>query len=49
MAAMVLKDMIICPRCGAEMFPCAFDGDNRLISYRCRSCYDVMSLGSIQE
>lgn len=36
MATMLLKDMIICPECGAEMFPCAFDGENRVISYRCR-------------
>ena len=36
MATMVLKDMIICPECGAEMFPFAFDKETRTIGYRCR-------------
>ena len=36
MATMVLKDMIICPECGAEMFPSAFDKEERTIIYRCR-------------
>lgn len=35
MATMVLKDMVICPKCGAEMFPSAFDKDERKISYKC--------------
>ena len=36
MATMILKDMLICSECGAEMFPCAFDKENRVIGYRCR-------------
>ena len=36
MATMVLKDMVLCPVCGAEMFPCAFDSEKRVIAYRCR-------------
>ena len=36
MATMVLKDMLICPECGAEMFPCSFDREKRVIGYRCR-------------
>ena len=36
MATMILKDMIICPECGSEMFPCSFDKENRVIGYRCR-------------
>ncbi len=35
MATMALKDMILCPVCGAEMFPSAFDRAARKISYKC--------------
>ncbi|MBQ2778049.1 MAG: hypothetical protein IJF50_11120 [Peptococcaceae bacterium] len=35
MATMVLKDMLICPECGAEMFPYSFDKESRVIGYRC--------------
>ncbi|MDO4732549.1 MAG: hypothetical protein Q4B50_03430 [Bacillota bacterium] len=35
MATMVLKDTLLCPECGEEMFPCAFDRQERKITYRC--------------
>lgn len=32
---MVLKDCIMCSKCGKEMFPSAFDKDSRKITYEC--------------
>ena len=37
MATMALKDVVICPACGAEMFPSAFDRRERYIKYKCSS------------
>jgi len=50
MATMVLKDTIPCPVCGAEMFPAAFDRQERKISYRCSgSCCGAEKECSFEE
>ena len=35
MAAMILKDVLVCPMCGENMYPCSFDKNRRRIGYRC--------------
>lgn len=41
MAKMVIRDHLDCD-CGGTMFPCAFDRENRTLTYKCLGCGTVI-------